>query len=214
MAIPKWLNINPTSGVGDAVIINTAEEHTGRVERSAVVTIKEVNSELTTSYSVTQEAAAEFVKWNKDETTEGDNVVVAKEATKLTLQGFSNSAALTFGWKDGEGITNDLDNPAKYGIKVGESTIEVNNGANIEGDPGAECQYEWNLEIDVPENTLPEEVLRVLRVATSGGTQILINVHQSAAEAYLRTTPQTVVLNATGGSVNVNVESNTSWAIS
>jgi len=43
MAKPTWLTINPDSGSGNGSISNSASEHTGRVNRTGIVTVTAVN---------------------------------------------------------------------------------------------------------------------------------------------------------------------------
>lgn len=202
MAKPSWLGISPASGSGNGTISNTSSAHTGRVKREGTVTVQGSGVATASTYRVIQTPLAEFVRFDN-----GTEMAVSKTGGKVTITGKSNSQKLTFEWV---GAVGDVSLPANY-TAAGEVTV---NGSAIEGDPGATAQYEYNVELDVPENTTIEEVTRTLKVTANGGQTAQIAIVQAAGDAYLSVEPLEITIPQDGSAVSVSVISNTSWTVS
>jgi len=198
----NWFEISPLSGSGNGRIDNTSGAHTGRVKRELNVSVQGDGVSTPEVYKLIQTPLAEFVNF-----TNGSQMAVQKGGGKVTIVGKSNSQKLTFAWV---GTVDDVSLPANY-TAAGEVTA---NGSAIEGDPGATAQYEYNVELDVPENTTIEERTRMLKVTANGGQTAQIAIVQAAGDAYLTISPKEVTIPQEGGTVSVYVESNTSWTVS
>ena len=89
------------------------------------------------------------------------------------------------------------------------------NGSEIEGDPGAAAQYNFEVEVTVPENTTVDAVSRTVKVSNGGAVAAQIVLNQTAGDAFLNLDKETITLPWEGTPAQVvNVDSNTSWNVS
>lgn len=202
MAKPSWLTTDPSSGSGNGSINNTAQVHTGRSTREGTVTVTGTGVSVPATYKVTQKAKAEFVTFN-----DGPETSAPKSGGALTIEGKSNSQSLTFAWV---GSVTDVSLPSTYKAN-GSST---NNGSDINGDPGATAEYEYSIELTLPENDKVDEIQRVLKVTAKGGQTAQITIKQAAGDAFITVEPTEITLEADGSAVSVTVKSNTQWTVS
>ena len=202
MAKPSWLTVTPGSGSGNGVLQNTGSVHTGRLVRSGVVTVTAVGVAQPKTYNVTQEAKPEFITIDN-----GADMAADKLGGKVTVTGKSNSAALTFAW-GGDDLEATI--AAQY-TAGGKSTT---NGESIEGDPGATAEYNWSVELTLPENETVDQVDRTLKVSNGSSVSQQIVIQQTAGDATLSLSETEITIPADGSAVSVNVTSNTSWTVS
>lgn len=201
---PSWLITNPVSGgSGNGAIQNSASEHTGRVARTGTVTVIATGLETHKTYKVTQTPKAEFVSFN-----DGAEMAAAKAGGTLTIQGKSNSAKLIFSWV---GSVEDVEIPESYQAN-GSPT---NNGENIEGDPGAQNEYDFSIQLTLPKNDTVDEIVRTLLVTADGAQTYQISIKQAAGDPTLEIEPIEITIPQAGTpAVSVQVTSNTTWTIS
>ena len=203
MAKPSWLTVNPTSGSGDGTITNTGLEHTGRVLRTGTVTVTGDGVAGSKTYTVNQEPKPEFVELDN-----GASMSVSKGGGKVKVAGKSNSNALSFAFV---GEAGGASIAASY-TAAGKSAA---NGSEIEGDPGAVAQYNFEVEVTVPENTTVDAVSRTVKVSNGGVVAAQIVLNQTAGDAFLNLDKETITLPWEGTPAQVvNVDSNTSWNVS
>ena len=203
MAKPSWLTVDPTSGSGDGTITNTGLEHTGRVLRTGTVTVTGDGVAGSKAYTVNQEPKPEFVELDN-----GASMSVSKEGGKVKVAGKSNSNALSFAFV---GEAGGASIAASY-TAAGKSAA---NGSEIEGDPGAVAQYNFEVEVTVPENTTVDAVSRTVKVSNGGAVAAQIVLNQTAGDAFLNLDKETITLPWEGTPAQVvNVDSNTSWNVS
>lgn len=201
MAKPSWLNVSPTSGSGNGTISNSANEHTGRVARTGMVTVTGTGVSTPATYRVTQTPKEEFASFDN-----GASMSVDKVGGTVTVAGKSNTSALTFAWVGASDVTL----PTTY-TAAGTS---ANNGEAITGDPGAASQYAFSVEFSFPENESIDDITRVLKVTANGGQTAQISLIQSAGDATLSVSPTEITIPQDGSAVSVEVTSNTSWTVS
>lgn len=201
---PSWLITNPASGgSGNGAIQNSAPEHTGRVARQGTVTVTAAGLETPVTYKVTQSPKVEFVEFN-----DGVEMAANKTGGLLTIQGKSNSAVLTFAWV---GTVEDVELPVTY--QANGST--TNNGEAIEGDPGAQNEYDFSIQLSLPANGTVEEIVRTLLVTAEGAQSAQIAIKQAAGDPTLSIEPTEITIPQAGTpAVSVQVMSNTTWTIS
>lgn len=208
MAKADWLTVSPTSGQGNATIQNTATEHTGRVERTTIVTGVATGVSPNKTYTVIQKSKTEFVRF--DNSTE---FIVGKEGGSLTLKGKSNSEVLTFSLVDNaEGTLNDLSLslPANYTA----AGVETANGRVITGDPGASAEYEFSITFtDIAPNLISNELQCELRVTTNDRHFHQVTIKQAPGGSTFSFNKDSISLETDGSSVYQNVQSNTSWEL-
>ena len=201
MAKANWAVVNPSSGSGNKTInVSSSAEHTGRSARNTVLTITAANVEAKT-VNVTQQGKPEFTNNNSDTATAG------KGGQNVTISGVSNPKKLTFSLGMGD-LSVSL--PATYTA----GGVNVDNGVEITGDPGATAQYNWSIVINVGANTTISSLSKQIIVTDEGGNTDTCTLTQSAGDAYLTVSKTSIELTYQGTAVSFNVESNTSWTIS
>lgn len=201
MAKPSWLSINPSTGSGNGTIANSATAHTGRVARTGTVTVSGVGVSTPATYQVTQEAKPEFVSFDN-----GAEMSAPKGAGKVTVSGKTNSSKLTF---EMGGEAHEVTIPEKYTA----GGVATDNGVAITGDPGAQAEFAFSIELDFPLNDTIEEVERTVIVTANGGQASQITIKQAAGDARLSVNPTEITIPQNGQAVSVNVVSNTSWTV-
>ena len=197
MAKPTWTTVSPANGSGNATVNVGATAHTGRLQRTGVLTYKATGVTDVTQ-NVTQSAKAEFVTVN--------NVSSPKGGGNVTITGKSNSSKLTFSLGSGD-ITITL--PTTY-LAGGASTT---NGASVTGDPGAVAEFDFSLTIAIPANTTTAAKTRSVNVLAAGGQSAAATISQAAGDPTLSVSPTGITLEADGTQVAVTVTSNTNWTI-
>lgn len=199
MAKAKWLNVNPSSGSGNATVnVSSTAEHTGRVARTTVLTFKAANVDDVVR-TVNQAGKPEYVDID-------DSAASSKEGKTVTISGVSNSAKLTFSL--GTGSLN-VSLPSSYTA----NSVATSNGAAISGDPGATAVYNFSISITVPANTGITSLTRQIIVSDNAGHQDVCLLTLAAGDAYLRVDVGDIELDYLGTPVSVGVESNTSWTV-
>lgn len=201
MAKASWLTVDPMSGSGNDTLNNTALEHTGREARETTVTGTAIGVSSPDTYVVEQEGKAEFIQFDN-----GAEMSAPKNGGQISVTGKSNSAKLSFSEVGG----SSLEIGANY-TAGGKSTA---NGEAIAGDPGADAQYNFSVNVTLPENPTTEERTFTLQVNNGGSVSQQIVIKQAAGEAYFRFSKDKITIPQAGGSASVEVESNTTWTIS
>lgn len=201
MAKASWLTVDPMSGSGNDTLNNTAPEHTGREARETTVTGTAIGVSSPDTYVAEQEGKAEFIQFDN-----GAEMSAPKDGGQISVTGKSNSAKLSFSQVGG----SDLEIAENY-TAGGKSTA---NGEAIAGDPGADAQYNFSVNITLPENSTTEERTFTLQVNNGGSVSQQIVIKQAAGEAYFRFLKDKITIPQAGGSASVGVESNTTWTIS
>ena len=192
MAKASWLTVDPMSGSGNDTLNNTAPEHTGREARETTVTGTAIGVSTPDTYVA--------------ELDNGAEMSAPKDGGQISVTGKSNSAKLSFSQVGG----SDLEIAENY-TAGGKSTA---NGEAIAGDPGADAQYNFSVNITLPENSTTEERTFTLQVNNGGSVSQQIVIKQAAGEAYFRFLKDKITIPQAGGSASVGVESNTTWTIS
>lgn len=200
MSYHSWLTPSKLSGSGnDIVNVSTNASNTGRNSRSTNITFKAANCEDVIR-SVVQAGKPESVSILAA-------VSVVKTGSTVTIAGTSNSSKLTFSLGSGELQVNL---PSSY-IAAGVNTA---NGAAISGDPGADQEYAFSIQIEVDENTTVSSRSRQLIVTDNGGHTAICTITQAAGDAYLTVSPASVEIPWDGStSAAFTVSSNTNWTI-
>jgi hypothetical protein len=202
MAYASWLTPSKLSGSGnDTVNVSANANNTGRNARSTNVTFGAVGvSDVVRT--VNQAGKPEFGSFN-------NNTAAADKAGQvLTLQGTSNSSALTFSLgTDNIGLTL----PASYTA----AGVTTTNGADITGDPGATQEFAWSIQFTVPANTSVSPLTCQVVVTDDAGNTNICTITLAAGDATLSVSPASVDLPWDGStSASFTVTSNTNWTVS
>ena len=199
MAKASWLNVTPTQGSGNATVsVSTSAEHTGRNARTTTLTFTAANVEDVVR-NVSQAGKPEYVDIAESASSD-------KSGKTVTISGKSNSSKLTFSLGSG---TLGISLPSSYTA----NSVSTNNGAAINGDPGASAEYNFAISIVVPANTGTTALTRQIVVTAADGKQDTCTLTLAAGDAYLRVAVGTIELDYKGTAVSVAVESNTDWTI-
>lgn len=211
MAKAAWLTVNPASGNGNATVQNTGTVHTGREQRETTVTGVAVGVSPNKTYKVIQKGKPEFVSF-----TNGAETTVGKAGGTLTITGKTNSSKLNFELVNLEtravvagGLKLTL--PSKYTA----GGVETTNNVAINGDPGAQQEFEFSITFTgIAANTTIDELTAAMKVTTAGGQSAQIQIKQSAGDPVFSFGQETITLEASGAAVSQTIVSNTSWELS
>lgn len=201
-----WLTAAPSTG-GSINTTITATQHTGRSNRTGVVTFTvTVGGAKTAKFNATQTAKAEFVSWAQS------TYSATKSGGTVTMTGTSNSSKITFSLKSGGSIIATI--PTTYTA----NSNTTNNGAAISGDPGSTAQFSFSIGIVIPANITVDTKSCVIVATPNFGTAVEATINQAAGDVTLDVSPTTITLpasgTASGDEGKVNVTSNTSWTVS
>ena len=200
MSKADWLYLSTTSGSGNATVsVSTHKEYTGRNARNTTLSITAANVEAKT-VTVTQGGKPAYVD-------AVDNVTAEKKGQTVTISGKSNAYRLAFSLGSGN---LEVSMPSHFTA----AGISVSNGASITGDPGASAEYDFSIIIDVPENRALVDRTRQIIVSDDEGHSDVCLLTQTAGDAYLTVSKNTIELSYTGHAVSFDISSNTSWIIS
>lgn len=199
MAKASWINVNPSSGSGNATVnVSSVSPHTGRLARTTVLTWKAANV-TNVERAVSQAGKPEYVDIE-------DALAVDKVGRNATITGVSNSAALTFSLGKGD---LEIMLPEVYTA----NSISTSNGAAISGDPGASAAYNFSIAVKVPINTDTKAKTRQLIVTNEAGNSDICLITSAAGDAYVTVQSGIIELDHLGTAVPWTVQSNTSWTI-
>lgn len=202
--VKGWATLSKDGGTGTETLVASATQHTGRVARSVNFTV----SPTTTGPSpvqrtINQQAKPEFVSF--------DNATpqVDKAGGSVTITGKSNSSKLTFSLGTG---TLVLTLPSTY-IAGGVTT---NNGTAITGDPGATQEYAFSITFTgIEANATTSTKSIQLSVSPDAGNPATCQIEQTAADATLTVTPESVTIPWDASETKTfTVNSNISWTVS
>lgn len=192
-AKPSWITLSAVEGTGNSQVNITAPVYKGRNGRSGSITVA-VES-LTEDVTLQQEGSTIW-----DVTTKSLSFVKTGEAKKFT--GNSNLPSITF----------VVDSNAVSWLTVDKLVVnkkEYNSGVEIEGDPGADNVYAFEITFTAAANSTVNT--RVGNIIVNGNKY---TVTQAAGDATLTVSPTTLVFIAAGETKQIMITTNTAWTIS
>lgn len=192
-AKPSWITLSTVEGTGNSQVDVTAPAYKGRSGRSGLitVTVKDLTEDVTLQqggsmiWSVSTQSLA-FIKTGEDK----------------KFMGNSNLASITFA----------VDSNASSWLTAGKLVIdgkEYDSGANIEGDPGADDVYAFEITFTAAAN--PTVTTRTGNIAVNGQKYA---VTQAAGDATLSISPALLTFTADGETKQITITTNTAWTIS
>lgn len=192
-AKPSWITLSAVEGTGNSQVSVTAPVYKGRNGRSGLITV--TVEDLTEDVTLQQEGSTIW-----DVTTQSLAFVKTGEAKKFT--GNSNLAAITFA----------VDSDASSWLTAGKlvvATKQYNSGASIEGDPGADDIYAFEITFTAAAN--PTVKTRSGNITVNGQKY---TVTQAAGDATLSVSPTSLTFVAAGETKQITITTNTAWTIS
>lgn len=191
-AKPSWITLSAVKGTGNSQVDVTAPVYKGRNGRSGLITV--AVGDLTEDVTLQQEGSTIW-----DVTTQSLAFVKTGEAKKFT--GNSNLAAITFA----------VDSDASW-LTAGKLVVakqQYNSGAKIEGDPGADDVYAFEITFTAAAN--PTVNTRFGHITVNGQKY---TVTQAAGDATLSVSPTALTFAAAGETKQIKITTNTAWTIS
>lgn len=192
-AKPSWITLSAVEGTGNSQVDVTAPVYKGRNGRSGLITV--VVEDLTEDVTLQQKGSTIW-----DVTTRALAFVKTGEAKKFT--GNSNLASITFA----------VDSNASSWLTAGKLVVnkkEYNSGAEIEGDPGADNIYAFEITFTAAAN--PTVSARSGYIIVNGQKY---SVTQAAGDATLTVSPTALTFAAAGETKQITITTNTAWTIS
>ena len=192
-AKPSWINLSAVEGTGNSQVSVTAPVYKGRNGRSGLITV--TVEDLTED--VTLQQAGSMI-W--DITTQSLAFIKTGEAKKFT--GNSNLASITFA----------VDSDASSWLTAGKLVVaekQYDSGASIEGDPGADDVYAFEITFTAAANPTVETHSGNITVNGQKYT-----VTQAAGDATLSVSPTSLTFTAAGETKQIMITTNTAWTIS
>lgn len=191
-AKPSWITLSAVEGTGNSQVNVTAPVYKGRKGRSGLITV--AVRDLTEDVTLQQEGSTIW-----DVTTQSLAFVKGGEAKKFI--GNSNLASITFA----------VDSQASW-LTAGKLVVnekKYNSGAEIEGDPGANNVYAFEITFTAAAN--PTVNTRTGNIIVNGQKY---TVTQAAGDATLTVSPTTLTFAAAGETKQITITTNTAWTIS
>lgn len=202
-----WVSINEDSGSGDTALTATVKEaNTGRLTRS--VTLKGTTAhDAEATATITQSSKGEFVIFTQRTYSLGNS------ATSVTVTGRSNSRRLTFALPTiGTDISDFLNLPETFTVtKSDNTTVVVNNGADINGDPGASAEYTFSITLTTKDTNPSTARHQYLNVTGYAGNTDATDISQAGIattilfDGYASGKVYDLTNTAVGGSQTINV---------
>lgn len=192
-AKPSWITLSAVEGTGNSQVNVTAPVYKGRNGRSGLITV--TVGDLTEDVTLQQEGSTIW-----DIVTRSLAFVKTGEAKKFT--GNSNLASITFA----------VDSSASSWLTAGKLVVnkkEYNSGAVIEGDPGANNIYAFEITFTAAAN--PTVKIRTGYIIVNGHKY---SVTQAAGDATLTVSPTALTFAAAGETKQITITTNTAWTIS
>lgn len=192
-AKPSWITLGAVEGTGNSQVDVTAPVYRGRKGRSGLITV--AVEDLTEDVTLQQGGSTIW-----DVTTQSLAFVKMGEAKKFT--GNSNLASIAF----------TVNSNASEWLTAGRLIVnkkEYNSGVAIEGDPGANDVYAFEITFTAAAN--PTVNTRSGNITVNGQKY---TVTQAAGDATLSVSPTTLTFVATGETKQIKITTNTAWTIS
>lgn len=192
-AKPSWITLSAVEGTGNSQVDVTAPVYKGRNGRSGLITV--VVRDLTEDVTLQQEGSTIW-----DVNTQ--SLAFPKDGEAKKFIGNSNLAAITFA----------VDSNASSWLTTGKLVVnekEYNSGVKIEGDPGADDVYAFEITFTAAAN--PTINTRTGYVIVNGQKY---SVTQAAGDATLTVSPSALTFAAAGETKQITITTNTAWTIS
>lgn len=190
---PSWITLSAIKGTGNSQVDVIAPVYKGREGRSGSITV--TVEDLTEDVAIQQSGSNIW-----DVTTKSLAFVKTGEAKKFT--GNSNLASITFA----------VDSDASEWLTAGKLIVnekEYNSGVEIEGDPGADDVYAFEITFTAAAN--PTVNTRTGNITVNGQKY---TVTQAAGDATLTVSPTALTFAAAGETKQITITTNTAWTIS
>ncbi len=173
MAKAAWCSTLPISGTGNGTVAVSGSAHTGRKQRSTILTFSASGA---TNQTVTVNQASP----GNVTTMSTPSTIIAKGGGSIIVSGTSNSTTLTFGIS-GTGFSTSTPQISTDG---GSTWTGITSGTDISEDPGATATYQWRITVTATANPDTTSRSATLTVTPEKGTAVTGTIIQSASEIF------------------------------
>lgn len=196
--------VNPSSGSGDTTIQVKAEvvNRGNRLVQVATFEVEGTGVAEKKSFVANHLPAAEFIQFDNT------SPAVDKEGGMVTLTGKSNTSKITFSKGTGDIIGADV-----AAIKFTANGAVATNGVAIAGDPGAKAKYNFSLTLSAAANETIEARTQQIIATANGGQKATATLNQTAGDPFIEVAPTSVDVPQDGSSVQVKVDTNTTFTV-
>lgn len=196
--------VSPSTGSGDTTLQVKAEtvNRGNRVVQLAVFEVEGTGVAVKKQFVANHLPADEFIEFDNK------NPAVDKGGGTVTLTGKSNSQKITFSKGTGDIIGADL-----AAIKFTANGVEVKSGTDISGDPGAKAKYSFRLTLTAAANETIEARTQQIIATAKGGQKAMATLKQTAGDPFIEVTPTQIDVPQNGSSVQVTVDTNTTFTV-
>lgn len=196
--------VNPSSGSGDTILQVKAEvvNRGNRLAQVATFQVEGTGVAEKKQFIAKHIPADEFIKFDNL------NPAVDKTGGRITLTGSSNTTKITFSKGKGDIIKADV-----AAIKFTANGVEATSGVAIAGDPGAKAKYNFSLTLNAAANETIQARTQQIIATANGGQKATVTLNQTAGDPFIEVAPTSVDVPQDGSSVQVTVDTNTTFTV-
>lgn len=196
--------VNPSTGSGGTTLQVKAEvvNRGNRAVQTATFEVEAAGVAEKKQFMANHVPAAEFIEF--------DNVspAVDKGGGAITLTGKSNTPMITFSKGVGDIIAADIS-----AIQFQANGSNATSGVAISGDPGAKAKYAFSLTLTAAANETIEARTQQIIATAFGGQKATATLNQTAGDPFIEVTPTIIDVPQDGTSVQVTVDTNTTFTV-
>lgn len=196
--------VSPSTGSGDTTLQVKAEtvNRGNRIAQIASFEVEGTGVATKKHFVATHLPAKEFIEF------ENLKPAVDKGGGTITLTGHSNSQKITFSKGTGSIITANIS-----AIKFTANGVGATSGTDISGDPGAKAKYSFSLILTAAANETIQARTQQIIATANGGQKATATLNQTAGDPFIEVTPTTIDVPQNGSTVQVNVDTNTTFTV-
>lgn len=196
--------VSPSTGSGDTTLQVKAEtaDRGNRVAQLATFEVEGTGVATKKQFVARHIPANEFIEFNNPKPA------VDKDGGTITLTGKSNSQKITFSKGTGAIIGANVE-----AIKFTVNGAEATSGIAISGDPGAKAKYSFSLILTAAANETIESRTQQIIATANGGQKATATLNQTAGDPFIEVTPTSIDVPQNGSSVQVIVDTNTTFTV-
>lgn len=196
--------VSPSSGSGDTTLQVKAEvaNRGNRVAQTATFEVEGAGVVEKKKFVAKHLPASEFIEFDTLKPA------VDKGGGTVTLTGKSNSSMITFSKGTGDIIKANISV-----IKFTANGTEATSGTAISGDPGAKAKYSFSLILTAAANETIKARTQQIIATASGGQKATATLSQTAGDPFIEVTPTSIDVPQNGSTVQVTVDTNTTFTV-
>lgn len=196
--------VSPSTGSGDTTIQVKAEtaNRGNRVAQIATFQVEGAGVVEKKQFVAKHVPANEFIEFDNT------GPAVDKDGGIITLTGKSNSQKITFSKGTGDIIGANI-----AAIKFTVNGAEAISGTAITGDPGAKAKYNFSLTLNASVNETIQARTQQIIATANGGQKATATLNQTAGDPFIGVTPTAVDVPQNGSTVQVTVDTNTTFTV-